>query len=145
MKHACKLHGTHTHTHTHILQSATRELAQMGHILHHDTALQELHPGKGQLDVTVRMSAKYHSIFPFYILPTQSHQLKTLNLARNLMRAIDAAAELPPLERFPKAHMVAYRYYVGLYHFWNEQYDVAEGHLMFAFQHCHRDARKNKA
>ena len=79
----------------------------------------------------------YGGIFP-------TIQLKTLNLARNLLRA-EGAANLPPLTQYPKAHVVAYRYYVGLYYFWNEQYDVAEQHLMFAFQHCHRGARKNKS
>lgn len=70
-------------------------------------------------------------------------QLKTLNLARNLLRA-EGAAELPLLSEYPRSHAVSYLYHVGLYYFWNEQYEQAEEKLMAAFQLCHREARKNK-
>jgi hypothetical protein len=59
------------------------------------------------------------------------------------MRAINAA-ELPPLDSFPKSQTVSYKYFTGLYHFWNEQYVTAEEELLFAFRHCHRAQKKNK-
>lgn len=48
-------------------------------------------------------------------------QLKTLGLCRNILRAI-AAADLPPLESFPLAQQVTFKYYTGVLAFLGEDY-----------------------
>ncbi|KAI9885869.1 MAG: 60S ribosomal protein L20 [Watsoniomyces obsoletus] len=50
---------------------------------------------------------------------------------------------MPPLESFPKSHVVTYLYYVGLIHFLEEDYIKAEEYLTQAWTMCHRDAKKN--
>jgi hypothetical protein len=70
-------------------------------------------------------------------------QLRTINLCRNSLRAIQAA-ELPPLEQYPKSHIVSYRFFLGFYHFWHEDYNLAQDELMYAFQHCPKSSKLNK-
>lgn len=66
------------------------------------------------------------------------------NLSKNVIRAIEVVTEMPPLERFPTADQVTYRYYQGLLALLEENYIKAEGELTFAFENCHRSAVRNQ-
>ncbi|KAI5287827.1 COP9 signalosome (CSN) subunit [Ascosphaera aggregata] len=64
---------------------------------------------------------------------------------RSLLHAIDATQfDMPPLEDFPKSHIVTYKYFVGLMAFLEERYTEAEEHLTHALKLCHRASLKNK-
>lgn len=60
-------------------------------------------------------------------------KLNSLNLAKNPLRSLAAsAADMPPLEAFPKSHQVTFNYYAGVIHFLEEDYtkvrsDIARG------------------
>ncbi|KAI9805863.1 MAG: COP9 signalosome complex subunit 8 [Sarcosagium campestre] len=51
---------------------------------------------------------------------------------------------MPPLESFPKSHVVTFRYYVGVIRFLEEDYVQAEENLTQAWLTCHKDAQKNR-
>ncbi|EPQ30143.1 uncharacterized protein PFL1_02260 [Pseudozyma flocculosa PF-1] len=70
-------------------------------------------------------------------------KLKSISLCKNILRAISAAA-LPPLEEFPRAHQVTFRYYVGVLAFLGEEYAKADTELTFAFANCHCRATRNQ-
>jgi hypothetical protein len=72
-------------------------------------------------------------------------------------------AELPPLTAFPASHVVTFKYYLGVISFLEEHYaevrschpfciekpmltflEQAEEHLTYAWNRCHRDAKKNR-
>lgn len=46
--------------------------------------------------------------------------------------------------RYPLAQQVTYRYYVGRKHMFDNDFPNAERYLRFAFEHCHRDCKRNK-
>ncbi|KAJ5315055.1 hypothetical protein N7476_005362 [Penicillium atrosanguineum] len=72
-------------------------------------------------------------------------RINSVGLTKNLLRAINAqSADLPPLEAFPKSHIVTFEYYVGVIHFLDENYAEAEKHLATAWSMCHRGASKNR-
>ncbi|KAL2841389.1 hypothetical protein BJY01DRAFT_217580 [Aspergillus pseudoustus] len=72
-------------------------------------------------------------------------KINAVGLSKNLLRALSAQAkELPDLEDFPKSHIVAFKYFVGVIYFLDENYGEAEEHLAYAWQLCHRDATKNR-
>jgi len=50
----------------------------------------------------------------------------------------------PNFERFPKAQIVTYNYYVGRIKVFEEHYDEAEDYLMKAFNQCARGHFRNK-
>ncbi|KAL1920397.1 uncharacterized protein VTP21DRAFT_774 [Calcarisporiella thermophila] len=70
-------------------------------------------------------------------------KLKSTNLCKNVLRAV-RVSHLPPLSEFPKSHQVTYKYYLGILHFYNEEYDKAEENLMYSFLYCHKKYRNNK-
>ncbi|KAJ5719136.1 hypothetical protein N7493_007591, partial [Penicillium malachiteum] len=71
-------------------------------------------------------------------------KINSVGLTKNLLRAISAQShDLPPLEAFPKSHIVTFEYYVGVIHFLDENYIEAEKHLTSAWKMCHRRALKN--
>ena len=49
-----------------------------------------------------------------------------------------------PLLEFPQSQIVTLKYYSGLTSFYEEQYEKAHEDFMYAFQHCPRNAIKNK-
>ena len=50
-------------------------------------------------------------------------QLNSINLTKNVLRALDASSEdLPPLQSYPKAHVVTFKYYRGVIAFLDENY-----------------------
>ncbi|OJJ86540.1 protein csn12 [Aspergillus glaucus CBS 516.65] len=72
-------------------------------------------------------------------------KLNSIGLCKSLLRALNASsADLPPLEAFPKSHIVTFEYYVGVIRFLDEDYAEAEKHLAYAWKLCHRNAVKNK-
>ncbi|KAI5303156.1 60S ribosomal protein L20 [Ascosphaera pollenicola] len=93
-------------------------------------------------------------------------KLGSISSCRSLLHAIEATQfDMPPLENFPKSHIVTYKYFVGLMAFLEEKYvevcleplisepqakithmvyEQAEEHLTYAFRLCHRDSYKNK-
>jgi COP9 signalosome complex subunit 12 len=49
--------------------------------------------------------------------------LNSVSLSKNILRAIQASqADLPPMEAFPKSHIVTFKYYVGVTLFLEEDY-----------------------
>ncbi|KAI4093514.1 MAG: hypothetical protein LQ339_007652 [Xanthoria mediterranea] len=72
-------------------------------------------------------------------------KLNSISLSKNCLRAIQASAtDMPPMSHFPKAHIVTFKYYVGVIHFLDEEYHKAEENLTAAYRICHRDAQSNK-
>ncbi|KAI9141503.1 hypothetical protein BKA69DRAFT_1124815 [Paraphysoderma sedebokerense] len=65
------------------------------------------------------------------------------NLCINVFRAV-AAQDLPPLDAYPAADRVTFRYFKALLAFLDEDFPTAEQHFLYAFEHCHKDAVKNK-
>ena len=52
-----------------------------------------------------------------------SMQLNSISLSKNLIRALEASKpDIPPLEAFPKSHIVTFKYYVGVILFLEEDY-----------------------
>ncbi|KAJ9646390.1 COP9 signalosome (CSN) subunit [Coniosporium tulheliwenetii] len=73
------------------------------------------------------------------------HQLNSISLSKNVLRSLQASqADIPPLEAFPKAHQVTFKYYAGVVAFLEEDYARAEEHLTEAYRLCHKDAQKNR-
>ncbi|KAL8863339.1 MAG: hypothetical protein Q9178_000019 [Gyalolechia marmorata] len=72
-------------------------------------------------------------------------KLNSISLSKNCLRAIQASAtDLPPMSHFPKAHIVTFKYYVGVIYFLDEEYQRAEENLTTAYRMCHKDAHTNK-
>ncbi|KAJ5574589.1 PCI/PINT associated module [Penicillium hetheringtonii] len=72
-------------------------------------------------------------------------KINSVGLTKNLIRAINAQSDdLPPLEAFPKSHIVTFEYYLGVIHFLDENYAEAEEHLTNAWKLCYRHASKNR-
>lgn len=52
-------------------------------------------------------------------------QLNSIGLSKNILRALESSrADMPPMEAFPKSHIVTFKYYVGLIHFLDEDYPL---------------------
>ncbi|KAF8638574.1 hypothetical protein AX17_002116 [Amanita inopinata Kibby_2008] len=71
-------------------------------------------------------------------------KVKRISLSKNILRALEASTDVPPLSSFPRSHQVTYRYYIGMISFLNEEYAKAEEELTLAFYHCHTDAHSNQ-
>lgn len=69
--------------------------------------------------------------------------MKSLGLCRNILRAVNAA-DLPPLDQFPRSQRVGFHYYVGVLAFLNEDYAKAETDLTDAFIECHASQTHNQ-
>ena len=52
---------------------------------------------------------------------------------------------MPEPDQFPKSHVVTFKYYVGVIHFLDEDYEQAQQNLTEALNSCHRNAMRNKA
>jgi hypothetical protein len=71
-------------------------------------------------------------------------KLNAVTLCKNVMRALNASTtDTPPLDAFPKSHVVTFKYYVGLINFLEEDYISAEQNLLTALQLCKTNAHKN--
>lgn len=71
-------------------------------------------------------------------------KVKRISLSKNILRALQANADIPPLSAFPRSHQVTYRYYIGMINFLNEDYTNAEQELTLAFYHCHVGSDANQ-
>ncbi|KAL9037361.1 MAG: hypothetical protein Q9214_005738, partial [Letrouitia sp. 1 TL-2023] len=72
-------------------------------------------------------------------------KLNSIGLSKNILRALESSrTDMPPMEAFPKSHTVTFKYYVGLIHFLDEDYPLAEQNLTSAYRLCHRHASRNK-
>ncbi|KAI6127354.1 hypothetical protein EDD16DRAFT_1690586 [Pisolithus croceorrhizus] len=71
-------------------------------------------------------------------------RVRRINLSKNILRALEANPDMPPLSAYPRSHQVTYRYYLGMLSFLNEDYAKAEQELTLAFYHCHIDAHRNQ-
>ncbi len=50
-------------------------------------------------------------------------QLNSIGLSKNILRALQASkTDMPPLDAFPKSHIVTFMYYVGVILFLEEDY-----------------------
>ncbi|ORX97839.1 hypothetical protein K493DRAFT_215274, partial [Basidiobolus meristosporus CBS 931.73] len=92
---------------------------------------------------SVQTSRKWGTYRIINLLFSTYFKLKSHGLCENILRAVKAS-DLPSLERYPKAHQVGYRYYLGRLAFMKEDYKKAEEEFMFAFKRCPRSSRKNK-
>ena len=55
-------------------------------------------------------------------------QLNSVGLSKNILRALQASrVDMPPLEAFPKSHIVTFKYYVGVILFLDENYEKVGG------------------
>ncbi|PLW07720.1 hypothetical protein PCANC_24728 [Puccinia coronata f. sp. avenae] len=70
-------------------------------------------------------------------------KLKSTTLCKNVIRGVENAGSLNGFQ-VPIAHRVTYRYYMGVLHFLQEDYEKAEDHLSFAFTNCHRNKHRNR-
>ncbi|KAL3423462.1 PCI domain-containing protein [Phlyctema vagabunda] len=72
-------------------------------------------------------------------------KLNSISLSKNILNALQAyRGDMPPLEAFPLAHQVTFKYYVGVICFLEENYVESEKHLTDAWKLCHKDSTRNK-
>lgn len=68
-------------------------------------------------------------------------RLNTLRLCKNLVRPVESRKLH---ENGTMGQMVTYRYFTGRLALFEDQFELAEGNLEYAFHHCHKNATKNK-
>ncbi|KAI5123395.1 hypothetical protein M0805_006103 [Coniferiporia weirii] len=66
-------------------------------------------------------------------------RVKRIALSRNILRALEANKDIPPLSSYPRAHQVTFRYYIGVIAFLNEDFEKAEQELTHSFYNCYND------
>ncbi|RPD66879.1 COP9 signalosome complex subunit 12 [Lentinus tigrinus ALCF2SS1-7] len=71
-------------------------------------------------------------------------RVKRISLSKNILRAIEANPDIPPLSQYPRSHQVTYRYYIGMLSFLNEDFAKAEQELTLAFYNCYTGAHSNQ-
>ncbi|KJA29706.1 hypothetical protein HYPSUDRAFT_31686 [Hypholoma sublateritium FD-334 SS-4] len=71
-------------------------------------------------------------------------RIKRISLSKNILRALEANNDIPPLEAFPRSHQVTHRYYIGMLSFLNEEFAKAEEELTLAFYNCLIEAHSNQ-
>jgi hypothetical protein len=85
-----------------------------------------------------------YSLFPFTALTTGVTQVDRPALCKNLVRATTSDPSIPPLETYPLADQVTWRYYLGYLAFLNGEEASAREHLTWAFEKCHVRAKRNQ-
>ncbi|KAI9342742.1 hypothetical protein DFJ73DRAFT_842194 [Zopfochytrium polystomum] len=80
-------------------------------------------------------SRKWGAYYVCNLLMRTYFKLGQINLCTNLLRSI-ASADLPPIEQYPIAHVVTFKYYLGVLAFFNEDYAKADVELSFALKRC---------
>ena len=84
----------------------------MGSLLHHQSPFQDLLQGRTA-----------HPVERLGYLLMFSLQLNRIGLSKSILRAIEAGSkDLPPIESFPKSHIVTFKYYLGVILFLEEDY-----------------------
>ncbi|KII94637.1 hypothetical protein PLICRDRAFT_33446 [Plicaturopsis crispa FD-325 SS-3] len=71
-------------------------------------------------------------------------RVKRISLSKNILRALDANSDIPPLSAYPRSHQVTYRYYLGMLSFLNEENAKSEQELTLAFYNCYTGAHSNQ-
>lgn len=71
----------------------------------------------------IEVSRKWGTYYIIGILFKIYFKINKFSLSKNVLRAIEVS-EMPPLECFPKSHVVTYKYYLGVSAFLNEEYTV---------------------
>ncbi|KAK9314158.1 hypothetical protein V1524DRAFT_162819 [Lipomyces starkeyi] len=92
-------------------------------------------------------SRKWGVYFIISLLFKIYFKLGTISLATSVVRVLNAstaAGDIPSVEEYPKAHMVTFKYYVGILAFMDEEYEKAEEHLHAALNNCHKRATRNQ-
>ncbi|PHH67112.1 hypothetical protein CDD81_4507 [Ophiocordyceps australis] len=91
-------------------------------------------------------SRKWGIYFVINLLFKTYFKLNSASLSRTILKALAAYNEkgdMPPLESFPRAQRVTFKYYEGVLFFLEENYIQAEKHLTEAWLLCHKDASAN--
>ncbi|KAI0677262.1 hypothetical protein C8Q78DRAFT_1001890 [Trametes maxima] len=70
-------------------------------------------------------------------------RVRRISLSKNILRAINANPDIPPLSAYPRSHQVTYRYYIGMLGFLSEDFAKAEQELTLAFYNCYNGAHSN--
>ncbi|KYK55896.1 PCI domain-containing protein [Drechmeria coniospora] len=91
-------------------------------------------------------SRKWGIYFIINLLFKTYFKLNAASLSKTILKTLAAYNEkgdMPPLDCFPKAQRVTFKYYEGVLCFLEENYVQAEKHLMDAWSLCHTDANAN--
>ncbi|KAF8505867.1 hypothetical protein F5888DRAFT_1604664 [Russula emetica] len=91
-----------------------------------------------------QMSRKWGVYYVVGLVLKSYFRVRRISLSKNILRALEANRDVPPLHEYPRAHQVTYRYYLGMLGFLNEDYTKSEQELTFAFYNCHLEARNNQ-
>lgn len=125
--------------------AADGELERRGEKTHHMVDTQDVLKRYLQKMVIDRapapVSKKAGCLFVIVHLFKLYFRLNHLKLCTFLVKMV---AQLPDLRTYPKAQVVAYRYYLGRLHVFEEKYEEAEESLTYAFRHCAKAAPANK-
>ncbi|PWW75066.1 hypothetical protein C7212DRAFT_282317 [Tuber magnatum] len=93
----------------------------------------------------IEESRKWGTYYIVNLMFKTYFKLNSVGLAKNILRVLPASlADMPPLEAFPKSHIVTFKYYCGVVSFLEEDYGNAEIHLTYALNHCKADSTRNK-
>ncbi|KJZ77536.1 Protein CSN12-like protein [Hirsutella minnesotensis 3608] len=91
-------------------------------------------------------SRKWGIYFIINLLFKTYFKLNSASLSRTILKTLavyNDKGDMPPLESFPKAQRVTFKYYEGVLFFLEENYVQAEKHLVEAWQLCHTNATAN--
>ncbi|CAG8555579.1 8573_t:CDS:10 [Ambispora leptoticha] len=89
------------------------------------------------------VSKQWGTYYIANLLIKTHHKLGHENLCKNILRGVNSA-DLPPLEDYPKAHQITFKYYNGLLCFADQQYAQSEEFLKGAFRMCPISYTRNK-
>ncbi|KAH8834378.1 hypothetical protein DL96DRAFT_1580361 [Flagelloscypha sp. PMI_526] len=71
-------------------------------------------------------------------------RVQTLNLARNILKAVNNSPDIPPLSSYPRSHRVTYKYYLGMIAFYNQDFHKSESELTEAFYNSYIPESSNQ-
>ncbi|TIA90663.1 hypothetical protein E3P99_01455 [Wallemia hederae] len=71
-------------------------------------------------------------------------EINTLSLCKNILRATGAMKDLMPLERYPRAHQVTFKYYTGVLAFLDDKFEQSNVDLTYALQKCPAKHTRNQ-
>jgi len=91
-----------------------------------------------------QMSRKWGVYYVVGLVLKSYLRVRRISLSKNILRALEANRDIPPLHEYPRAHQVTYRYYLGMLSFLNEDYTKSEQEFTFAFYNCHLEASNNQ-
>ncbi|KAK8927629.1 Protein CSN12 [Metarhizium anisopliae] len=94
----------------------------------------------------IEESRKWGIYFVINLLFKTYFKLNSASLSRTILKTLavyNDKGDMPPLEAFPRAQRVTFKYYEGVLFFLEENYVQAEKHLIEAWQLCQKDAKSN--